>query len=44
MSGIGECDFETSWCGWRDNSTRNNSRWHRSKDEDHSPSESLPSG
>ena len=30
--GRGECDFETNWCGWRENTTINNSRWYRTVD------------
>ena len=33
---MGECDFETNWCGWRDNSSSalNGSKWHRVKHVD----------
>ena len=27
--GKGSCDFETDWCGWREHSNSNYSRWLR---------------
>ena len=44
MLGFGECDFETHWCGWKDNSTSTSSRWHRSMDKSYVPSKTAISG
>ena len=31
--GNGSCDFETDWCGWREHSNNNYSRWLRTVNE-----------
>ena len=32
--GNGSCDFEADWCGWHEDSASNDSRWHRTMDEE----------
>lgn len=40
--GKGSCDFETDWCGWRDDSGSGDSYWLRTTDKETEEPLNLP--